>query len=288
MTEVDGATGEMRVLGSELDTARTALESTIAAINDFYNDWENGQSTCGGGATEDRRTRYGRMTTQRLFALCYPKGTEAPCQPDYFEKLLRGKQRPKTLTSIEQVHRLLDTGLRRAEATFDPNHGLYENLARISGRGAAAREGFRDYIGAYRTVRLDANDALITGRLELLLHPRGLDPHFQHEHSQTIDGNVHTFRYEGPVMMMPSTVELIGMRVGHDGQPACEIRPCKLARGDPASNYLTGDFVSQQHETNITFARRVVLYRDDLWMRAPPTDRFLLNLLRAPVKRRAR
>lgn len=284
-----GATGSSvgRVSGcdhrAELAIAREQLNATVDAINTFYIDWNKGQSDRGDGVREDRRRRFGNMTLDRLFDLCF-RPDQQPFKSDRFEKLLRKNknQMPKTLSSIRETCDDLALGLARAIAEFDPARILHDSLSAHAGRDASASEGFARYIGQFHTWRLDAHDQLIPGQLEFFLHPTGLKPHFRHVHSREIEGNLHTFRYHGPVIMMPGNIDLTGFRVDANDAPIGEMRPCKLIRGEPSTRYILGDFVTQQVDYNVPFSRRLVLFRQDLWKREPKDDTFLRNLLQAP------
>jgi hypothetical protein len=57
------------------------------------------------------------------------------------------------------------------------------------------------------------------------------------------------------------------------------VRTTDLLRTDPRKEYLSGKFLTQRHRSYEPFVGKIVLYRDDLWQRRPPTDKFLSNLL---------
>jgi hypothetical protein len=212
-------------------------------------------------------------TNGELYDACFPNPNTAPVGVERFEDFLNESKLPKRLTSIRETIESLQTGLKQAEAAHDPNHHLYKALTTKAGLCDAAREGFDLYLGKYHFWRLGLRNDLVRGTMTLYYHETGLDPHYRQEHQQEINGNIHCFAYEGPVLMMPRNLLLVGFR-------ACEMRITDLLCTDPRKEYLSGEFLTQRHMSYEPFSGKIVLYRDDLWQCNPPSDRFLRNLLR--------
>jgi hypothetical protein len=219
------------------------------------------------------------LTIRELYIACFPD--TAPVSVGRFEDWLNEKSLPKRLTFMRKTIERLRAGLKQAEAAHDPNHLLYQVLALLTGRGEAARSGFDLYVGTYRFYRLGSGGDLVHGTIAFYYHPTGLDPHYRQEHEQEINGNTHCFVYEGPVLIMPRNLSLVGFR-------PCEIRVTDLLCTDPAKECLTGEFLTQRYQNCEPFSGKIVLYRDDLWERSKPSEKFLRNLLRdAKLRKRA-
>lgn len=198
---------------------------------------------------------------------------------DRFKEYLRGDVpiRPETIcTAID----MLESGLSRATAKLHQARRSYEWLSTAAcgcsetGRCTCAEhvtDGFDLYLGDYNSFRLSPQEELVRGDLRFYWHEEARVPYHRQQCRQDCKGNPREFCYRGFVMMMPRTMEILGM--GHD-----QLRPTKIMRGNPEV-YLIGVSLSQLFEHYTPFGSKVVLWRKDVYERDAPTDEYIRKLL---------